>query len=211
VAPDEPIRADLGRPETPEERAARKAENSRNYRGSKTANNLVIALVVSLAVVLATVLVVVRPDPTATSESINYSQVAAEAQGGVTTPLIVPTLPPDWTSNRADLTRASDESFTWYIGFLNPDTQYIALEQGINTTPGWFSDTLKDVEQTGTTTIEGIDWKVYNDRATNPTGNFAYSLAATVGGSDIVLHGTASEGSFEVLASAVAGELEGTS
>ena len=208
MATEEPIRADLGRPETPEERAERKAENSRNYRGSKTANNLVIALVVSLAVVLATVLVVVRPEPTA--ETVDYRQVASEAQGGVTTALIVPTLPPDWTSNRADLTRASDESFTWYVGFLTPDTQYIALEQGIDTTPGWFADTMGDVKQTSTTTIGGIEWKVYNDRAAHPTENFAYSLAATVGDSDIVIHGTATDASFEVLASSVAGELEVT-
>jgi hypothetical protein len=39
--------AELGRPETPEEEAARRAENSRLYRQRKTVNNLVYSLIVT--------------------------------------------------------------------------------------------------------------------------------------------------------------------
>ena len=39
--------AELGRPETPDETAARKAASSAAYRSSKTVRNLVVALLVS--------------------------------------------------------------------------------------------------------------------------------------------------------------------
>jgi hypothetical protein len=55
------IVAELGRPETPEETAARKAENSRKHRENQTLRNLVFALLSSLAVVLVLVLVVGGP------------------------------------------------------------------------------------------------------------------------------------------------------
>ena len=45
------IVAELGRPETPDETAARKAESSRVYRASQNTRNLVAALLVTLAVV----------------------------------------------------------------------------------------------------------------------------------------------------------------
>ena len=61
--PERPIVAELGRPETPEETANRKAERSRLHRSNQTALNLVAALIVCLVVVLLIVLVVVRPDP----------------------------------------------------------------------------------------------------------------------------------------------------
>ena len=57
------IVAELGRPETPEETAARKAENSRKRRANQTAFNLIVATIASLGIVLFLVVVVVRPNP----------------------------------------------------------------------------------------------------------------------------------------------------
>ncbi|MCU1405638.1 MAG: hypothetical protein JWQ43_1941 [Glaciihabitans sp.] len=205
-----PIRADLGRPETPQETADRKAANSRNYRQAKTPNNLVIALVASLGIVLFLVLVVVRPAPTSTS-SIDYADVAAQAQPGVDTALAVPTLPPDWTANAASLHRAADDSFTWNIGFITPDNGFIALEQGIDTNTGWFASFLGTGAPTGSVTIEGVDWDVYDRRNTDDPGNFAYSLTTSVNGSDYLVHGTAVDGEFELFASALASEITDTS
>ncbi|PRY69333.1 uncharacterized protein DUF4245 [Glaciihabitans tibetensis] len=201
-----PIRADLGRPETPEERAERKAQNSRNYRESKTPNNLVIALVASLAVVLFLVLVVVRPTP-APADPIDYVAVAAEAQPGVSTTLITPALPPEWRANDAKLTAARGDSFLWYIGFVTPKNQFLALEQGIDAEAGWREDFLGRASPTGQVTIEGIDWDVYDQRETDDPGNFAYSLATSVAGTEYLVHGTASDNEFALFASALSAEI----
>src|SRR5690606_28187846 len=57
-----PIVAELGRAETPQETAERKAAASATRRTNQTALNLFIAVLASLAIVAFLVMVVVRPD-----------------------------------------------------------------------------------------------------------------------------------------------------
>jgi hypothetical protein len=53
-----------------------------------------------------------------------------------------------------------------------------------------------------------VQWTVYNQRTAQGVGNFPYSLTATIGTSHIVLHGSASDPEFRVLATAVAAQLK---
>jgi len=200
------IVAELGRPETADETAARTAENSRKHRANQTLRNLVGALVASLAVVLFLVVVVVRPDP-APAESIDYAAVATQAQGGSSQALVVPDVPSDWIANAARFDKRS-QVLTWYIGFVTPDTQFIALNQGIDANPTWLSDVLDGALATGTTSIGGVEWTVYDRRRTDDPGNVAYALTTESGGSTVVLFGTAAEADFTTFASTVADELE---
>jgi hypothetical protein len=206
AAEDRPVVAELGRPETPEETAARKAETSRKHRANQTLLNLVVALVASLAIVVFLVVVVVRPAP-APSASIDYAAVAAEAQGATDEPLLAPVLPSGWSANDARF-QTTEQVPTWYVGFITPGEQYIGLDQGVGANPTWQATLLDDAEQTGTVTIDGVDWVVYDQRGASDPGNFAYSLATTHGESTVLLHGTASDAEFELLAAAVAAEWE---
>jgi hypothetical protein len=201
---ERPIVAELGRPETPDETAARKAETSRKHRANQTLLNLIVALLGSLALVLLIVTVVVRPAPEP-SEGIDYATVAAEAQDGTDEPLISPVLPPGWTANAARF-QTTEQVPTWYIGFLTPGEEYIGLDQGVGANGTWQATLLDDAEETGTVTIEGVEWTVYDQRDSDDPGNFAYSLAATRGESTVLLHGTASDAEFGLLATAVAAE-----
>ena len=198
------IVAELGRPETPAETAARKAENSRKHRANQTLFNLVVALVASLAIVLFLVLVVVRPDPGAVT-AIDYQAVAADAQGATSEQLVAPALPPGWYANDTRFGEQSQVS-TWYIGLVTPSVQFVALVQGIAANATWQAAQLNEMQPTGTTSINGITWSVYDHRTENSPGNFAYSMSAEIAGSTILLHGTASSAEFELLASAIAAE-----
>jgi hypothetical protein len=200
------IVAELGRPETAEETAARKAANSRKHRANQTLFNLVIALVASLAIVLFLVVVVVRPAPTP-SPAIDYATIAADAQGSASDTLTAPALSDGWSANAARFGTRSEVP-TWYIGFITPSTQFIALNQGVDANPTWQGAILEGAEQTGTTSIDGVTWQVFDQRTSENPGNFAYALAATIGASTIVLHGTASESEFETLATSVIADLE---
>jgi hypothetical protein len=200
------IVAELGRPETPQETATRKAENSRAHRANQTTRNLILALLASLAIVLFIVLVVVRPT-TDLVAPVNYRSVAEQAQQDVTETLASPTLPSGWRSNDAELKTDSGKTVDWYIGLITPGQQFIALEQGINTSDTWFGSLLGKAQSTGHVTIDGVRWSVYNQRTASGTGNFPYSLAATIGKSHLVLHGSANNAEFRVLASAVAASL----
>lgn len=207
AAPKQPaIVAELGRPETPEETAARKAANSRRHRANQTLFNLIVALIATLAIVLVLVAVVVRPSPTDVP-SIDYAAIAADAQPGAAEPLITPALPPGWSANAARFGTVAEVQ-TWYVGFITPSVQFIALNQGIDANPTWQDGVLKGAQQTGSTTVDGVAWQVFDQRTAENPGNFAYAMAATIGGSTVVLHGTGSNSEFETLAASVAQQLE---
>ena len=201
------IVAELGRPETAEETAARKAESSRRHRSNQTLLNLVVALVASLAVVLFLVVVVVRPDQ-ATVNPVDYKAIAADAQGATTEPLVVPSLPAGWTANDARFEKKL-EVLDWYVGFVTPSTQFIALDQGIDANPTWQATLLDQARQTGTTTIDGLSWAIFDQRTASDPGNFAYSMVTIAGSSTIVLHGTAPTPEFELLAASIAAGIAG--
>ncbi|GHD83868.1 uncharacterized protein DUF4245 [Salinibacterium amurskyense] len=203
--------AGLGRPETPEETFARKAETSRKHRANQTTLNLVGATLASLVIVLFLVLVVVRPS-TETPVTADYEQIAADAQTNASEPLLAPATPDDWYANSARLGTTSSVQ-TWYIGFITGATdsasaQFIALEQGIEANPTWLGIVTDGALATETTTIDGIQWTIYDRRSSADTGNYAYSMSAEIGGSTVVLHGTAADAEFELLAAAIAADSE---
>jgi hypothetical protein len=201
------IVAELGRPETPEETAVRLAESSRNYRARKTVNNLVLSLLVTLAAVLVLVLIVPRSD-TPQERTVDYHQVARQAQNGITEPLVDPTLPSGWRSNGAEWrTGGSDQVPSWYIGLLTPRDQFIGLTQAINANPSWLADALQRQAASGTVTIDGIRWDVYRNTATDDRGNFDYALVTASGHSTYLLVGTATEAEFAVLAHALTAQI----
>jgi hypothetical protein len=201
-----PIVAELGRPETSEETAARKAETSRKHRANNTLFNLVIAIVASLALVVFLALVVVRPDP-APAETVNVADIASKAASTTSGPLLAPVVPLDWYANKATIgTRA--EVLTWYVGYVTSTTQFIALNQGIDANPTWQAFVLDAALETGTVTVGGLTWTVYDQREADSPGNHAYSMATQSNTSTIVLHGTASTAEFELLAASIASELE---
>lgn len=203
------IVAELGRPETPEETVARRTEASRKRRANQTVFNLVLALLASLGIVLLLVLVVVRPDRPPRAD-VDYVATAAQAQPAVSEPLYAPSLPPGWTSNNATLDTAPGGSFVWKVGLITPAQQYIALEQGIGTGPSWLGGRLGRLAATSTTDIGGVTWDVYDRRDSNDPGNFAYSLVGRIGGSELLLHGTASDEDFVTLASALTADAAST-
>lgn len=187
--------AELGRPETPDETAARKAENTRKHRANQTFINLLLALGASLGVVLILVLIVVRPDQPPT-KAIDYKAAASQSQSGITTRLAAPTLPPGWNANNAQLNPVASDGHAWSVGFITPQVQYVALEQGIRVPSGWAAGFLGKVPSTGTTTIGGIEWQVFDRRTAKDPGNFAYALETTIADSVYLIHGTAAEDEF---------------
>jgi hypothetical protein len=200
--------AELGRPETPEETAARKAEASRKHRSNQTFLNLVLALAACLAIVLVLVLLVVRPTLDE-SPRVAYQKLAAAAQPTVSDTLAAPALPKGWTANASRLEKGSDGIVSWYIGFVTPAPQYIGLVQGLEANTTWVSVRLNNAKPTGSTTIDGIHWTVYDQRETSKDpGNFAYSMSATVGASSFVLHGSADTAEFRVVATSLAAQLD---
>lgn len=208
------IVAELGRPETPEETAERKARESRLYRERKTLSNLIWALLATLAAVVVIVLAVPHPDKPI-DRSVDAAAVAMKAGETLgTTPLVPPV---DGTVNAAELRSSSDGITAWYIGWITPDNEYIGMLQAVGANPSWVSHELADTPPTGTLTIGGRDWILYNNReSTENVGNARFGLATTFTAADgteqtIVLLGTANDEEFLATATAVAESIRGMS
>ncbi|GAA1503198.1 hypothetical protein BJ978_003131 [Agromyces terreus] len=199
-----PVVAELGRPETPEETAARKAKNSRHHRERQTARNLVYALIASLAVVLVIVLAVPRSND-AIERDVDVAAVAEQAQAVSDEPLAVLDLPDGWSANAAELRRSQTDGITaWYAGYLTPSDEYLGVYQGLDANPTWAAEQLARTLATGTVQIDGVDWTVYDNRDSgDEVGNARYGMTAESGSTIFVLVGTATDAEFATVARAL--------
>ena len=203
-----PIVAELGRAETPQETADRKAAASRRHRENQTALNLVIALAASLAVMLVIVLIVVRPDPPK-AEPVDFAALAAQVQPGYDEPILSPSLPEGWSANAARIETGADDVSSWYVGFLTPEEDFIGMTQGIAANPTWLAAQLRGAVVTGSANVGGLQWDIYDQRDKDDVGNLEYVMSTIIGESTVVLAGSAADGEFEVLATAIAEQKEG--
>lgn len=196
--------AELGRPETPEETAARRADDAVKRRQRQTVRNLAASLLASLAVVAIIVLIVPRSDKPI-ERDIDVPAVAAQAQPGIEQELAVPELPDGWRSNDASLRQSEADGVTaWYAGYLTPSDEYAGMYQGLGANPTWTADLLANTIATGVVTIDGVEWTVYDNRESDAdVGNARYGLVTEAGESTFVLLGTADPEEFETLARAI--------
>jgi len=196
--------AELGRPETPEEAAARKADDAVKRRQRQTVGNLVGSLLACLAVVAIIVLIVPRSDEPI-ERDVDVPAVAAQAQAGIEQELAVPELPAGWRSNDASLRQSEADGVTaWYAGYLTPSDEYAGMYQGLGANPTWTADLLANTIATGVVRIDGVEWTVYDNRESDAdVGNARYGLVTEAGESTFVLLGTADPEEFETLARAI--------
>ncbi|THG28429.1 DUF4245 domain-containing protein [Naasia lichenicola] len=201
------IVAELGRPETAEETAARKAEDSRKHRSKQTSTNLWLSLLATLAIAVVLVLLVPRSDSPADPD-IDYTALAVDAQEAVDAPLAVPVLPDGWKANAAELRTSTTGGVTsWYVGFITPERDFLAYSQGVDGNSTWLANLLDDHRVTGQTTIGGQQWDVYDDRDDSDAGNLEYALATDVDGQFYAVYGTAEDAEFTTLATALAEQI----
>lgn len=204
-----PIRADLGRPETAQEEADRKAENTRLHRARQNLRNLAAALGVTVLVVLVLVLIVPRND-NPRSYDVDYAAAASEAQPGYTEQLATPKVPENWAANRAEIREGADGVTEWYIGYVVNDGDtpigFVGMSQGINANETWVVDKVERRAKTGEITLGGVTWAEYDhtDLTADEAGNTRYSLVGKIGDSTFVVYGSHSALDVQALATLIA-------
>ncbi|MCT9001346.1 DUF4245 domain-containing protein [Microbacterium memoriense] len=193
--------AELGRPETADETAARKAASSAAYRSSKTFRNLIVALLVTVAVVAVVVFGVPRgalPDP----EPADVAASAASASASVGQPLLVPVVPEDWRANSARLEGTS----MWRVVYAPPEG-FIRVAHGLGASPTWASETLGGLAPTGSVTIDGIVWDEYTIPSAAQTAAISYALATDAGADTVLIYGATDAETAAVAAEGVAEQI----
>ncbi len=202
--------AELGRPETPEETAERKARDSRLYRERKTLSNLIYALV-ACVVAVAVIFLAVPRSTTPIQPTVDAAAAAANASSVLGTTALVPAIP--GRTNAAELRTSVDGVVSWYIGTVTPDKQYIGFTQAVNANDGWVADQTAKTLASGSLDLAGLHWTIYNNRtATGDVGNVRYAMVTQVTGADgtaqtLLLVGTADDSQFTAAATAVAESL----
>ena len=200
------IVAELGRPETPEETAARKAESSRVYRSSQTFRNLVAALVITLGIVAIVIFAVPRGEPPA-SEPIDVAAVAEEVSLTLDgSPVIVPVVPETWLVTSAAV--AGDDPRTWTVLYVPAeDAGFVRVSQGFSADPTWPTRELSGADSAGTIVIDGVEWTEYDIPDPARAGNISAALSTTAGDDTILVYGATDADTLRVVAEGLADQI----
>lgn len=190
-----PIVAELGRPETPDETAARKAASSNAYRSSQTVRNLVAALLATLAIVIVIVFAVPRGEPTA-APRIDLAGIASDVETTMDTPVIVPETGDFWRVNVAELSAGA--TVVWDVT-LAPSAEdergFIRFAQAFDADSSWAPQRLNGIAPTDTISIGGLDWDVFPIGDTGAEQNVTYAIGTQAGDDYVLLYGSRSAGS----------------
>jgi len=191
--------AELGRPETPDETADRKAAASQAYRSSKTTRNLIAALLATLAVVAVVVLGVPRGVVPA-AKPIDVSAVAQDVQQAEGRTILTPKTPAGWHVNSAQVEGDTVPAFT--VAYASPGG-FVRIAQGFDADSAWPTRVLAGAGPQGEVTLEGVRWDRYvvNDPA--DAGNVSGALATKAGPDIVLVYGSADEKTLERAAAAV--------
>lgn len=194
------IVAELGRPETPDETADRKAASSAAYRSSKTFRNLLAALLVTVAIVAVVYLGVPRGS-LAEPEPVDVDAAAADVSASLEHTVIVPDVPSDWRANSARV-----EGQMWRVVYA-PPTGFVRVAQGIDAPEGWASRQLGNYAPTGTVTVDGIEWDEYQIPAAARTDSISYALSTDAGTDTVLIYGATDASTAAIAASGVADQI----
>lgn len=199
--------ADLGRPETPEETASRKAEASRVYRSSQNTRNLVAALLVTLGVVLVIVFAVPRGTPPE-REPIDVAAAAERVADAEQRTVIAPDAPDTWVVNRAAV--EADESVrAWTVVYALPGdgAGFLRIAQGFDADERWPTRVLSGAAPDDTVTIDGIQWDSYELDGAR-TDNVSVALVTQAGTDTVIIYGVADEQTLERAAASVSDQIQ---
>lgn len=160
-------------------------------RGLETVRDMVLSLgVVGIVVVL--LLIFGRHSEQDPVKRIDYTLKFQQAGQVAPYPLQAPEgLPERWRPTSAHFDGVDPANTSWHIGFINPNDEYAAVEQGNGTPEEFVKDKAKGGRPVGRVDVEGKPWVSYD-------GPKYRSLVRTEGGVTTMVTGTAS---FEDLAS----------
>lgn len=195
-----PIVAELGRPETAEETAARKAASSKAYRSSQTVRNLIVALAVTLAVVAVVIFAVPRGEPVAV-KPVDVAGIAEGVESTMESPAIVPELGDFWRANAAEL--QSGAIVVWEVTLApsaDDERGFIKMAQAFDADASWAPQRLNGIAPTDTVRIGGLDWDVYKPGGGDANANVTYAIGTQAGDDYVLLYGSRSAASTAELA-----------
>ncbi|BBA99806.1 putative secreted protein [Actinacidiphila reveromycinica] len=163
--------------------------------GNKTVRDLILSMLV-LGVAVYLIYLFIPHDSKATpvkTESVGYTVELQQARRDAPYPVAGPTgLGSKWSATSVTYSGSDRKNVTWHIGFVDPDQQYVALEQ----TNGDAAEFITQVTINGhrdagrTLPVDGVAWQYY-------TGGRYDALVHEEGGVTTVVLGTAPDAQLQ--------------
>jgi hypothetical protein len=169
--------------------------------GNKTVRDLVLSMLVLGVVVYAIYLFIPhdsKGDPVRT-ETVGYSVELQQARRDAPYPVAGPSgLGAKWRSTSVTYSGTDRRNVTWHIGFVDPEQQYVALEQTNGDSAAFISEVTINGHRDGSRTVPvgGTDWDYY-------TGGRYHALVRKEKGVTTVVLGTAPDAQLRQLAGAL--------
>lgn len=206
-----PIVAELGRPETPEETAARKAASSKAYRGSQTFRNLIAALLVTVAVVAVIIFAVPRGEP-ANAPKVDLVGISENVESTMERPVIVPDLDGFWRVNKAELQNGATPVWEVTLAPAADDERgFLKLAQAFDADSSWAPQVLNGIAPTDSVRISGLEWDVFQPRNADANANVTYAIGTQAGDDYVLLYGARSADSTAELAESLVPQIRSLS
>lgn len=171
-------------------------------RARQTLINLLLSLGATVGVMVLLVLLVPRDDSNQV-QPVDYLAIAEQASTQAPGILLVPTIPLDWYSNAARYrSSAQDGVANWYVGFVGPNSEFLAMTQGLEVNQTWMQLMLESNKPTGEVVIAGKTWKVFESvRENNRARSKDYMMVLEYENNAVFVYGVAPRASLEDLAS----------
>jgi hypothetical protein len=167
-------------------------------RARQTLNNLMLSLAATVGVMVLLVLAVPRDDSNRV-QPVDYVAIAEQAESEANEKLLIPTIPVDWYSNAARYrSSAQDGVANWYVGFVGPNSEFVAVTQGLDVNQTWMQLMIESNKPTGEVVIQGKTWKVYESvRENNPPKSKDYLMVLEYENNAVFVYGVAPRPNLE--------------
>ncbi|NJQ00476.1 DUF4245 domain-containing protein [Streptomyces zingiberis] len=167
-------------------------------RGRQTVRDMVLSMAVIVLFAAGIYVFIPHDDSTDPLQRVDYSVELQSAQRAAPYPLAAPEgLPDSWKATSVTYTADSSHGAAWHLGFLDPDREYVAVEQSDAPASKFVTAVSRGAERTETVrSIRGEEWVRWEGEKYN-------ALVREEDGHTTVVMGTASGERLETMAAAL--------
>ncbi|MFG2428484.1 DUF4245 domain-containing protein [Streptomyces sp. NPDC048590] len=128
-------------------------------RGKQTVRDMFLSMLVITAVAGVVYIFIPHDDKADPIKAVDYRVELATARRAAPYPVAAPSgLPQGWKPTSVSYT--GQDGSGWHLGFLDPDGNYVAVEQSTTPAKKYVPDVSQDAEDTGRTErVAGREWQ----------------------------------------------------
>jgi hypothetical protein len=142
---------------------------------------------------------------------VDYVAIANQAATETSGKLLIPTIPVDWYSNAARYrSSAQDGVANWYVGFVGPNSEFLAMTQGLDVNQTWIQLMLESNKPIGKVELAGQSWQIFESvRENNPPKSKDYMMVLEYDKNAVFVYGVAPTEVLEDFALQLTLQIEG--